>query len=96
MEKNTQTVVLSVVICIAKMADVHVLPGVERRDIGNTVTSDDVLKYAIETGVYDAVIVAKSRDGGLYIASENHDMDAVVGKLMRAVNFLSGSELEHD
>lgn len=77
------------------MADVHVLPGVERWDIGETVPSNVVLTSAIENGVTDAVVVGKTRNGDLYIAAECGDADAVVGKLMRAVNVLANAEVEH-
>lgn len=78
------------------MADVHVLPGVERRDIGEKVESSKVLEAAIENGVFDAIVVGRSRDGNLYIASENADIDATVGKLMRVVSFLASGQLENE
>ncbi len=75
------------------MADVHVLPGVERRDIGEGVPSSEVLRYAMENGVTDVIVVGRVRDGDLYLAAECHDADSVVGKLIRAANFLADSEV---
>lgn len=76
------------------MADVHVLPGVERRDIGDDVAPADVLRCAIENGVTDAIVVGKARDGSLYLAAESSDADLVVGKLMRAATFLATHEVK--
>lgn len=71
------------------MADVHVMPGVERRDLmGEPVPSERVLTSATEKGVTDVVIIGRQRDGSLYMAAEDNNADAVVGKLMRGVDFL--------
>lgn len=75
------------------MADVHILPGIERRDLGKDVPAPNVLGAAIENGVTDVIVIGRARDGELYLAAECHDADAVVGKLIRAVNFLADSEV---
>lgn len=76
------------------MADVHVLPGVERRDIGDDVPSNEVLQYAIQNGVTDVIVVGKGRDGRLYLAAQCANADLVVGKLMSATHFLLSHEVE--
>lgn len=75
------------------MADVHVLPGIERRDlVGAPLRDEVVLQAAIEKGVTDVVIVGRHRDGSLYVAGSGNDADRTVGRLMSAVWFLtSGS-----
>lgn len=67
------------------MADVHVLPGIERRDItGPPVDSAKVLSDAIANGVTDVVVVGRDRRGKQYIAAASNDADKVVGILMAA------------
>lgn len=79
------------------MADVHVLPGIERRDLaGSPVSTEDVFKSAIEKGVTDVVVVGRDRKGDLYIAGAPPDVDRTVGMLMRAVNILSGASIHND
>jgi len=74
-------------------AEVYVLPGIERRDLGEDCPTPQVLQNAIDQGVTGAIVVGTGRDGQLFIAAENADVDAVVGKLMRAVTFLSSCEI---
>lgn len=71
--------------------NVVTLPGVERRDIGPEVPSEDVLQGAIDAGVRDAIVIGRSRDGHFYIASASADVDATVGKLFRAATELASS-----
>lgn len=78
------------------MADVHVLPGMERVGVGAPVPSADVLKYAIENGVTDVVVVGRVANGQLYVASDNGDIDSVIGKLHRAAHYLSDKDLVID
>lgn len=75
------------------MADVHVLPGVERIGVGAPVPSADVLQFAIDNGVTDVVVVGRVGDGKLYVASDTGDIDAVIGKLHRAAHFLADKDL---
>lgn len=75
------------------MADVHVLPGIERRDLGEPVPSAAVLQAAIDAGVTDVIIVGRARDGQFYFAAECPDADAVIGKLMRGVATLADCEV---
>lgn len=77
------------------MADVHVLPGIERRDLGQSTPSSAVLQAAIDAGVTDVVLIGKDRSGQFYLAAECSDADTVVGKLMRAVAVLADSEVIH-
>lgn len=77
------------------MADVRVLPGVERRDLGQPVPSEVVLSKAIDNGVSDAIVIGIARDGSFYFAAEHPNADLVIGKLMRAVHMLASSEVVH-
>lgn len=79
------------------MAEVVVLPGVERRDLsGVALPSAEILQAAIEKGITDIIIVGRSRSGELYVAGAPPDVDKSVGMLMRAVNMLSGSTILND
>lgn len=72
------------------MADVHVLPGIERRDItGPPADAVDVLSDAIKHGVTDVVVVGRQRNGAPYIASASNDADKVTGILFRAARLMS-------
>jgi hypothetical protein len=75
-------------------ATIHVLPGVERRDLGEVRPDHDVLAGAIAEGVTAAVVVGRDRRGELYLASADGDADRVVGMLMRAVQYLAAMTIE--
>jgi hypothetical protein len=77
------------------MGEVRVLPGVERRDIGESVPSKRLLIAAARNGVRDVVLIGRSRDGALYLAAEDSNVDAVVGKLCHATQWLASSRVEH-
>ena len=70
------------------MADIVVLPGVERRDIGDPVPSEDVLRCAIESGLTDVIVIGRDRSGEHYLAAAIADADRIVGRLLWAVDFL--------
>lgn len=74
--------------------NVSVLPGVERRDIGEACPSEKVLTAAIENGVTDVIVLGRGRDGQFYIAADCPNADTVVGALMRGVWFLTEHEVE--
>jgi hypothetical protein len=77
------------------MAEVHVLPGVERRDlVGPELTAKAVLLAALDNGVTDIVIVGIARDGSQYIAGCSNDVDRVVGKLFAAATTIASGEFE--
>jgi hypothetical protein len=78
------------------MAEVHVLPGIERRDLLAALPSEDLLRKAIENGVTDVLIVGRDRAGELYVAFAGADADRGVGMLMRAVQFLTSHKIEND
>lgn len=78
------------------MAEVHVLPGIERRDLLGTLPPEQLFTKAIENGVTDAIIVGRARDGSLYVASCNSDADKAVGMLMRAVSMIASVEITND
>lgn len=78
------------------MAEVHVLPGVERRDLIGTLPANQLLQGAIDAGVTDVIIVGRDRSGAPYVASGLPDADKAVGMLMRAVNMIAGATIEND
>jgi hypothetical protein len=75
-------------------ATIHVLPGVERRDLGDARPDDDILSGAIAEGVSGAIVVGRDRRGDLYLASADGDADRVIGMLMRAVQYLATMTIE--
>ena len=77
------------------MADVHVLPGVERRDLLGTLPTEQIFQKAMDAGVTDVVIIGRDRAGELYVASGGNDVDRSVGMLMRAVSYMT-STLDND
>lgn len=78
------------------MAEVHVMPGVERRDLMGVLPAEQLLQKAIDAGVTDVVIVARDRSGQPYVASCIADVDKAVGRLMYAVTFLAQATIEND
>lgn len=76
-------------------ADIHTLPGIERRDLnGGPVPCEVVLREAIDAGVTSVIVVGRDRAGGLYLASSGSDADRDVGILMRAVTYLTTHEID--
>lgn len=78
------------------MAEVHVLPGVERRDMIGVLPAEQLLQKAIDQGISDVVIVGRDRSGNPYVASAMSDVDRAVGRLMYAATFLAQSTIEND
>lgn len=78
------------------MAKVHVLPGIERRDLLGVLPAEQLLQKAIEAGITDAVAIGRDRSGQLYVASCNPDADKAVGMLMRAVNMIADATIIND
>lgn len=78
------------------MAEVHVLPGVERRDLLGVLPTEQVFQRALDSGVTDVLIVGRQRTGELYVSSGCDDVDRAVGMLMRAVNYLTSMTLDND
>lgn len=77
------------------MAEVLVLPGVERRDlVGPAVPAAEVLQATIEKGITDVVIVGRHRDGSQYIAGSINDVDKVIGVLFAAATFLASGAFD--
>ncbi len=79
------------------MADIHVLPGVERRDlVGPATDAARVLQASIDKGITDVIVVGRDRRGELYLAGTAPDADKTVGLLMRAVNMLASATIVND
>lgn len=77
------------------MAEVLVLPGIERRDlVGDPVPAAEVLAAAIEKGITDVVIVGRSRDGEQYVAGSLNDVDKVVGVLFAAATYVASGRYD--
>lgn len=78
-------------------ATIHVLPGVERRDLaGEPTPSEQILRSAIDNGLHDVVVIGLDRFGMPYIASSMNDADRAAGRLMQAVQYLSGATVDHE
>lgn len=72
------------------MADVHVLPGIERRDItGPPRTPAQIIQTVVDQGVTDLVIVGRARTGEIYVNSCTNDLDKAAGLLMGGATFLA-------
>lgn len=76
------------------MAEVHVLPGVERRDLGAPLGVESVMKAVAEADLVDLVVVGRTRLGEQYIASSMPDADKAVGMLVRAQHFIVEANVE--
>lgn len=78
------------------MAEVHVLPGVERRDLLGALPCEQLLQKAIDLGITDVVIVGRDRTGNQYVASALPNADVAVGRLFSAANYLASSIISND
>ncbi|MFG1302704.1 hypothetical protein V5F34_01000 [Xanthobacter autotrophicus] len=80
------------------MAEVYVLPGVERRDLAGPAEGDaaHILAAAIENGVTEVVIVGKDRDGSQYVATSMGDADRAAGIMLRAATWLASVRIDND
>lgn len=76
-------------------AKIFELPGIDRRDFGTKAKTIDVLQYAIDYGITDVIVLGRNRDGSRYIAAEDGNLDAVVGKLFSEATRMASSEMEH-
>lgn len=74
-----------------KTATIHVLPGIERRDLTGDVPEKAVLSAAIKQGVTDVIIIGRDRQGQRYIATSMSDMDQAVGRIITAANYLASA-----
>jgi hypothetical protein len=78
------------------VAEVHVLPGVERRDLLGVLPAEQLLAAAIEQGITDVIIVGRKRDGTPYVASGVSNVDCAIGRLMGAVTYLTTAVIKND
>lgn len=65
------------------MADVHVLPGVERHDVGVEIPAEGILRQAIDGGMTTVIVLGYGRNGW-QLWSSSPDMDKNLGMLSRA------------
>ena len=75
-----------------KTAAIHVLPGIERRDLTGECPATAVLNSAIKNGVTDVIVIGRDRKGERYVAASLSDIDQTVGRLMGAVTYLASSK----
>ena len=75
------------------MAELHIFPGVERRDLLPTDTCQNVLDKASKEGLIEATIVGRTRDGSFYLTSTLGDVDKMVGILHRALTLAAAANL---
>lgn len=80
------------------MAEVVVLPGIERPSLGavRDLSTEKVCAAAIEAGVTEIIVVGRERDGSLYVATGNGDAEKMAGLLMRAVHMLTSEDWTPD
>lgn len=69
------------------MAEVLLLPNVERYDIGHNVPVERVLELALAANLDHVIIVGRGRDG-FYLASSSSDNDRSLGLLARASSWV--------
>ena len=77
------------------MAELHIFPGVERRDLLPSIKPKVVLDKCLEDGVTDLTIIGKARDGSFYLTSCLGDAYKMVGMLHRAITLVSGANLSN-
>ena len=75
------------------MAELHIFPGVERRDLLPSIKPKVVLDKCLEDGVTDLTIIGKARDGSFYLTSCLGNAYTMVGMLQRAITLVSGASL---
>lgn len=80
------------------MAEIHVLPGIERRDLAGPAEGDAhrILQAAIGAGVTDVVVVGKCRDGSQWVSTSMGDADRAAGIMLRAANWLTTVRIDND
>ena len=75
------------------MAELHIFPGVERRDLLPSIKPKVVLDKCLEDGATNLTIVGTARDGSFYLTSCCGDAYRMVGMLQRAITLVSGANL---
>ena len=77
------------------MADLHIFPGVERRDLLPSIKPKAVLDKCLEDGVTKITITGIARDGSFYLTSCCGNAYEMVGMLQRAITLVSGANLSN-
>lgn len=75
------------------MGDVHILPGVFRSDLEESLDPVAVLQSALASPLRDVAIVGRGIDGSLTIWG-SHDADISIALLTRGANWLARAEQE--
>jgi hypothetical protein len=75
------------------MAELHILPGVERRDLLPEIPARTVLNKALDDDATKITIVGVARDGSFYLTSCCGNAYEMVGMLQRAITLVSGANL---
>ncbi len=71
------------------MAEIRTLPGVMRADLEPSTSVDAVICSALNAGLMDIVVVGRSLKGELCLWGSQADADAVLGLLVRGLNWLA-------
>lgn len=80
------------------MAEIHVMPGVARRDLAGPAegVAQCVLQAAIDAGITDVVVVGKTREGEQWVSTSVGDADRAAGIMLRAATWLSSARVGND
>lgn len=80
------------------MAEIHVMPGIERRDLAGPAEGDAmrILQAALDAGITDVVVVGKQRDGEQWVSTSMGDADRAAGIMLRAANWLTSVRIDND
>lgn len=73
------------------MADIKVLPGVNRPDLVKDVALDVMFDAARRAPLVAAVIVGREIDGRISVWGSQSDIDQVLGLLMHGTYWLAGT-----
>lgn len=71
------------------MGEVFCMPGVYRADLAKPAPVDEVLKTIQNLSLSDITCVARSTDGAIVVCGSQSDPDAMIGLLVRGMNFLA-------
>lgn len=77
------------------MAEIVVLPWVERPDLYDMPAPDAVLTTAMDAGLTNCIVIGRDRTGEFYVASSDGDLDKVAGMLARAMRLVTQASESH-
>jgi hypothetical protein len=77
-------------------AKIHVLPGIERADLLQTLPSQTVLEGTLEQGIDNVIVIGTKRNGDAYLASGIGNKHEVIARLFEAATWLSNMRIDHE